>query len=246
VYLIGVAAFGIWSGGTQDSTSDYFLGGRDMPWWAVCFSVVATETSTLTVVGTPAVAYGGTLTFLQITFGYLIGRLIVAVYFLPRYYAGKLETAYAFLGDRYGEAMQGTASVTFLVTRLLADGVRLFATAIPLKVIADSAGLEVGYFEIIFVIGAVTALYTLIGGIKAVVWMDVVQMLLYVGGALAAIGFLLGDVPVGWWDTAVEAGLGAPSSQWPPTAPINSSSSACWPVGTNGTVRRRSSGVPSS
>jgi SSS family transporter len=206
VYLVGVAAFGIWSGGTQDSTSDYFLGGRDMPWWAVCFSVVATETSTLTVVGTPAVAYGDNLTFLQITLGYLVGRTIVGVYFLPRYYAGKLETAYAFLGDRYGHTMQGAASVTFLVTRLLADGVRLFATAIPLKVIADSAGLEVGYFEIIFVIGAVTALYTLIGGIKAVVWMDVVQMLLYVGGALAAIAFLLGDVPAGWWGTAVEAG----------------------------------------
>jgi SSS family transporter len=206
VYLLGVAAFGIWSGGAQTSTDDYFLGGRDLPWWAVCFSVVATETSTLTVVGVPAVAYGGTLTFLQITLGYLVGRTVVAVYFLPRYYAGQLETAYAFLGDRYGDTMQGAASVTFLVTRLLADGVRLFATAIPLRVIADTAGLEVSYFEIIFVIGAVTALYTLVGGIKAVVWMDVVQMLLYVGGALAAIGFLLGDVPAGWWGTAVEAG----------------------------------------
>ena len=206
VYLLGVAAFGIWSGGTQTSTSDYFLGGRDLPWWAVCFSVVATETSTLTVVGVPAVAYGGSLTFLQITLGYLAGRIIVAVYFLPRYYAGKLETAYAFLGDRYGRLMQGAASVTFLVTRLLADGVRLFATAIPLKVIADTAGLSVSYVQIILVIGAVTAVYTLVGGIKAVVWMDVVQMMLYVGGALAAIGFLLGDVPAGWWTTAVEAG----------------------------------------
>jgi Na+/proline symporter len=102
--------------------------------------------------------------------------------------------------------MQAAASVTFLVTRLLADGVRLFATAIPLKVIADTAGLETSYFEIILVIGVVTALYTLVGGIKAVVWMDVVQMLLYVGGALAAIGFLLGDVSPGWWPTVVEAG----------------------------------------
>lgn len=206
VYLVGVAVFGIWSGGTQESTTDYFLGGRDMPWWAVCFSVVATETSTLTVVGVPAVAYGGSLTFLQITLGYLVGRIIVGVYFLPRYYAGKLETAYAFLGDRYGHTMQGTASVTFLVTRLLADGVRLFATAIPLKVIADMAGIETTYVEIIIVIGTVTALYTLVGGIKAVVWMDVVQMILYVGGAVAAIGFLLGDVPAGWWGPAVEAG----------------------------------------
>jgi SSS family transporter len=205
-YLGGVAVFGIWAGGRQQSTTDYFLGGRDLPWWAVCFSVVATETSTLTVVGIPAVAYGGSLTFLQITLGYLVGRVVVGVYFLPRYYAGELNTAYAFLGDRYGNTMRGAASVTFLVTRLLADGVRLFATAIPLKVIADTAGLETTYFQIILVIGAVTALYTLVGGIKAVVWMDVVQMGLYVGGALAAIGFLMGDVPAGWWATAVEAG----------------------------------------
>jgi SSS family transporter len=205
-YLAGVALFGVWAGGSQQSTTDYFLGGRDLPWWAVCFSVVATETSTLTVVGVPAVAYGGSLTFLQITFGYLVGRIVVGLYFLPRYYAGRLNTAYAFLGNRYGNVMRGAASVTFLVTRLLADGVRLFATAIPLKVIADMAGLETTYFEIILVIGAVTALYTLVGGIKAVVWMDVVQMGLYVGGALAAIFFLLGDVPAGWWAPAVEAG----------------------------------------
>ncbi len=206
VYLLGVAVFGIWAGGRQQSTDDYFLGSRDLPWWAVCFSVVATETSTLTVVGIPAVAYGGALTFLQITLGYLVGRLLVGMYLLPRYYAGQLQTAYAFLGHRYGGHMQAVASVTFLGTRLLADGVRLFATAIPLKVIATMAGLEVSYFQVIAVIGVVTAVYTLVGGIRAVVWMDVVQMLLYVGGALAAIGFLLGDVPPGWWGEAVAAG----------------------------------------
>ncbi len=205
-YLLGVAGLGIWAGGRQQSTTDYFLGGRDLPWWAVCFSVVATETSTLTVIGIPAVAYAGTLTFLQITFGYLIGRIVVSVYFLPRYYAGQLRTAYAFLGDRYGGAMQGVASVTFLGTRLLADGVRLFATAIPLKVIADTAGFAFSYFEIILVIGLVTAVYTLVGGIKAVVWMDVVQMLLYIGGAGLAIGLLLADVPADWWQRAADAG----------------------------------------
>ncbi|MFO8099491.1 MAG: sodium:solute symporter [Salinibacter sp.] len=205
-YLVGVAVFGIWAGGSQRSTTDYFLGGRNLPWWAVCFSVVATETSTLTVIGVPAVAYGGSLTFLQITLGYLLGRLVVAVYFLPRYYEGELQTAYAFLGTRFGDTMRGTASVTFLVTRLLADGVRLFATAIPLKVISNMAGLDATYFQIILVIGVATAAYTLVGGIKAVVWMDVVQMILYVGGALVAIGFLLGDVPAGWWHPAVDAG----------------------------------------
>ena len=222
IYLAGVAAFGIKAGGKQTSTTDYFLGGRDMPWWAVCFSVVATETSTLTVIGIPAVAYGGALTFLQLTFGYMIGRVIVSALFLPRYYRGNLSTAYAFLGERYGDGMRGTASLTFLVTRLLADGVRLFATAIPLKVIADSAGVEMSYFQIIALIGVVTIIYTYIGGIKAVVWMDVVQMLVYIGGAIGAVVVLLGRVPDGWWAEAVAAGktntvdlgLGQSLSMW--------------------------------
>lgn len=206
LYLGGVAIFGIKAGGKQSDTTDYFLGGRDLPWWAVCFSVVATETSTLTVIGIPAVAYGGTLTFLQLTFGYLIGRVAVSILFLPRYYEGNLSTAYAFLGQRYGDTMRGTASVTFLVTRLLADGVRLFATAIPLKVIADSAGLEMSYFQIIALIGVVTMAYTYVGGIKAVVWMDVVQMAVYVGGAIGACAVLLGEVSSNWWSEAVAAG----------------------------------------
>jgi len=177
-----------------------------LPWWAVCFSVVATETSTLTVIGVPAVSYGGTLTFLQLTFGYLAGRVLVSLYFLPKYFKGEMYTAYTFLGQRYGSGMQATASVTFLLTRLLADGVRLFATAIPLKVIADAAGFTVGYFEIILLIGIITIAYTLIGGIKAVVWMDVVQMGIYVGGALFAVALLMGEVPSGWWGQAAEAG----------------------------------------
>lgn len=205
-YLAGVAIFGIWSGGRQESTTDYFLGGRDLPWWAVCFSVVATETSTLTVIGIPAVSYGGSLTFLQLTFGYLIGRIIVSLIFLPRYYRGNLATAYAFLGDRYGDTMRGAASITFLITRLLADGVRLFATAIPIKVIADSVGLEMSYLAIITLIALVTVVYTLIGGIKAVVWMDVVQMLVYIGGAIGAIAVLLGRVPGDWWTLAAAEG----------------------------------------
>ncbi len=206
VYLMAVAGFGILAGGRQRSTADYFLGGRDLPWWAVCFSVVATETSTLTVIGIPAVAYLGTLTFFQITFGYLIGRAAVAAILLPRYFRGNLSTAYAFLGDRYGNGMRSAASVTFLVTRLLADGVRLFATAIPLKVIADSVGLEVTYFQIITLIAVVTIAYTLIGGIRAVIWMDVVQMGIYIGGAIGAGFLLLARVPGDWWVVAERAG----------------------------------------
>ena len=206
IYLVGIATLGIWAGGSQKSTDDYFLGGRNLPWWAVCLSVVATETSTLTILSVPTVAYGGAMTFVQLAVGYLVGRTIVAFYFLPQYYRGNLSTAYAFLGERFGSSMQASASATFLFTRLLADGVRLFATAIPLKIIAESAGFSVSYFEIIAIIGVVTIIYTLIGGIRAVVWMDSVQMLLYLFGALFTVILLLGEVPANWLQVASEAG----------------------------------------
>ena len=206
VYGIGVVVFGLRAGGRQTTTTDYFLGGRDLPWWAVCFSIVATETSTLTVIGVPAVAYGGSLTFLQLTIGYVIGRVVVARVLLPRYVRGEMQTAYAFLGERFGDPMRGAASVTFLLTRLLADGVRLFATAIPIQVILRAAGFEVGYPAVILAIGAVTAAYTYVGGLKAVVWMDVVQMGVYVGGAVIALALLLTGPNAGTWGAALEAG----------------------------------------
>lgn len=204
-YAVGIVALGLRSGGKQSNTQDYFLGGRDLPWWAVCFSVVATETSTLTVIGVPAIAYGGAMTFLQLAFGYLVGRVIVATYFLPKYFAGDLQTAYAYLGDRFGDGMRGLASVTFLATRLLADGVRLFATAIPIKVILQAAGFEASYPLIILGIGIVTAAYTYVGGLKAVVWMDVVQMGVYVGGALIVL-FML-------WPAMADGGFAAAAAE---------------------------------
>ncbi|MCW5942057.1 MAG: sodium:solute symporter [Fimbriimonadaceae bacterium] len=210
LYFVGVAWFGARSGGRQRGTGDYFLGGRNVPWWAVCFSIVATETSTLTVIGVPAIAFGGTLTFIQMTFGYILARIVVALWFLPRYATGQMETAYEFLGHRFGDGMRATASVVFMATRLLADGVRLFATAIPIKVIFDSVQMPLTYPAIILGIGIVTAIYTLIGGIKAVIWMDVVQMFVYVGGAVAALVVLLNHVPGDWLARAVEAG----KTQW--------------------------------
>ncbi|MBN2731632.1 MAG: sodium:solute symporter [Balneolaceae bacterium] len=203
LYLAGVAFIGIKIAGRQTSTSDYFLGSRDIPWWAVLFSVVATETSTLTFISIPAVAYGGNLTFLQITLGYIVGRILVSIYFLPKYAEGNLATAYQFLGNRFGQSMRNATSTTFMVTRLLADGVRLFATAIPLAVILRLGGAFVGWtdFEVyvlsILVISFITVLYTLIGGIKAVVWMDVMQMGVYIGGAVFAGGIIIADLPNG-------------------------------------------------
>ncbi len=200
-YLAAVTVFGIWSAGRQRSSKDYFLGGRQMPWWAVLLSVVATETSTLTFISIPAVAYGGSLTFLQLTFGYIIGRVIVAIWFLPAYFKGELTTAYQYLNRRFGSSMRSAASYTFIVTRVLADGVRLFATAIPLSIILQLAGafpewsdLQI-YAVAIGIISGITLIYTFLGGIKAVIWMDVVQMGVYLGGALFAALLMFSQIP---------------------------------------------------
>ncbi len=195
LYFAGVIVFGIVLSGRQKTTSDYFLGGHQIPWWAVLFSVVATETSTLTFISIPAVAYGGNLTFLQITFGYITGRTIVSFLFLPKYHQGRLSTAYQFLGRRFGSSLRTITSSTFMVTRLLADGVRLFASAIPIAIILRLAGARISdlniYLIAILMISTVTVIYTFLGGIKAVVWMDVIQMGVYIGGALLAVWILL-------------------------------------------------------
>ena len=202
LYLAAVAVFGIRAAGKQSSSTDYFLGGRNMPWWAILFSVVATETSTLTFISIPAVAYGGNLTFLQLTFGYILGRIIVAVWFLPAYVKGEMTTAYQFLEQRFGAGLRKAAGSTFIVTRLLADGVRLFATAIPLAIIFRFAGLFDSwgdgalYVLAITIIASVTLVYTFIGGIRAVIWMDVVQMVVYLGSALFALMLMLGKIPL--------------------------------------------------
>lgn len=195
LYFVGVAVFGIVLSGRQKTTSDYFLGGHQIPWWAVLFSVVATETSTLTFISIPAVAYGGNLTFLQIIFGYITGRTIVSFLFLPKYHQRRLSTAYQFLGARFGSSLRIITSSTFMVTRLLADGVRLFASAIPIALILRLAGVRISdlniYLMAILMISIVTVFYTFFGGIKAVVWMDVIQMGVYIGGALLAVWILL-------------------------------------------------------
>ena len=195
IYLIAVAAFGIISSGKQSSTSDYFLGSKKIPWWAVCFSVVATETSTLTFISIPGLAYLTNMSFLQLAMGFILGRIIVAAVFIPRYYAGNLETAYQFLGNRFGEPMRKYASVTFIILRIFADGVRLFTTAIPVKFITG-----LGYTECILIVGIITVVYAYIGGIKAVIWTDVVQMFVYMFGAVVSFIVIWQMLPGGWDD----------------------------------------------
>lgn len=198
LYLVAMPLIGILLSGRQRTSRDYFIGSRQLPWWAVCFSVVATETSTLTVISVPTVAYLGTFTYLQLAIGYLIGRIIVAFVLLPKYYAGNLVSAYAFLGERFGPGLQGTASVTFLITRLLADGLRLFATAIPVKVMLEVFQVDVSYWQIVLALAVLTVVYTYFGGIRAVVWVDAIQMAVYVGGAIVAAIVLAGDLPGDW------------------------------------------------
>jgi SSS family solute:Na+ symporter len=204
LYLAGMTVFGLFVSGRQRSTSDYFLGGHQIPWWAVMFSVVATETSTLTFISIPALAYGGSLVFLQITFGYILGRTVVSLLLLPRYFKGRLSTAYQFLGERFGPSMRNITSTTFMVTRLLADGVRLFASAIPVAIVLRLAGVPLSdlniYFISILIISGVTLIYTYLGGIKAVVWMDVIQMGVYIGGACLAVGIILVSLSQGLLD----------------------------------------------
>lgn len=200
IYLIAVAIIGIYISGRQTSVKDYFLGSNTIPWWAACFSVVATETSTLTFISIPGLAYISNMNFLQLAAGFLIGRIIVAFVFIPRYYAGKMETAYQFLGNRFGSPMRKYASVTFIVLRIFADGVRLFTTAIPLKFITG-----LGYLECIVIIGSITVVYSYIGGIKAVIWTDVIQMFIYFIGAFASMIVIFNLLPNGWSDVVAFA-----------------------------------------
>jgi SSS family solute:Na+ symporter len=195
VYLIGVTLAGIRIAGKQESSRTYFLGGKEMSWWAVGFSIVASETSTLTFISIPGLAYQSNMHFLQLAFGYFIGRLLVSLIFIPAYYKGDLETAYDFIGKRFGNSLRTFTSSVFIVTRVLASGVRLFATAIPVHLIT---GLD--YVSSILVIGVFTLIYTCLGGLKAVVAMDVVQMFIYLGGALASMILILNHLPNGWAD----------------------------------------------
>jgi SSS family transporter len=195
VYLISVTIIGTVIAGKQKNSKDYFLGGKEMSWWSVGFSIVASETSTLTFISIPGLAYNSDMHFLQLAGGYFVGRLLVSVIFIPAYYKGNLETAYDFLGKRYGMSLRKFTSSVFIVTRVLASGVRLFATAIPVHLIT---GFD--YTTSIFLIGIFTLIYTYLGGLKAVVAMDVVQMFIYIGGAVASMVLILQHLPNGWND----------------------------------------------
>lgn len=203
LYLAAITLFGSWFARFQKTTRDYFLADRSSPWWAICFTIVATETSTLSFIGVPAQAYGGSLVFLQLALGYVIGRVIVSAIFLPAYFRGELVTSYELLQRRFGAGVNTAASGIFLVTRTLADGIRLFATAL---VIAVVTGVPVTGSVVL--LGAAMIVYTVRGGASAVIWTDVVQMFVYLGGALAVFVALVHRIP-GGWSELVSAGSAA-------------------------------------
>jgi SSS family transporter len=198
-YLIGTTVLGVWLGRNQKDSKDYFVAGHAIPWWAVLFSVVATETSALTFISIPGLAYTTNLGFLQIAAGYLVGRIVVAYTLLPRYYQGELVTAYALLEKRFGVGTRRFASIIFLVTRAFADSVRVFATAIPIALIlGPSVPPQYVMPVAILVLGALTLIYTYHGGMRAVVWTDVLQTSVYLLGGLSAV-YLLGKGVSGGW-----------------------------------------------
>jgi SSS family transporter len=189
-YLAGVVAFGIWLGRGQRDVAGYLLGGRDLPWWSVLLSIVATETSTVTFLSIPGVAFAatdGNLLFLQLTIGYIAARFVIVFLFLPHYFRGELFTSYEVLNRRFGGATKQTASLLFLVTRNLADGLRLYLTAIVLEKLV---GLDL--WVCIALVGAATIVYTFAGGMKSVVWNDCIQFTVYILGAFVAFAVILG------------------------------------------------------
>jgi SSS family transporter len=199
-YLLAITLFGSWFAKFQKTTRDYLLADRSVPWWAICFTVVATETSTLSFIGVPALAYAGNLAFLQLAFGYIIGRLIVSALFIPAYFRGELVTSYELLQQRFGSEVKTVASLIFLITRSLADGIRLFATALVIAVVT-----QVPVAWTVVLLGIAMIVYTVRGGAAAVIWTDVVQMFVYLAGAGVVFFALLDRIPGGWATVAASA-----------------------------------------
>jgi SSS family solute:Na+ symporter len=204
LYVVGITLFGMRFRKGQQDIRDYFLGGRTAPWWAISFSIVATETSLLTVIGTPALAFAGNLGFLQLVLGYNLGRILICLIFIPQYFRGELFTAYQLIERRFGARMKSIAAGTFLLTRTLAEGVRVAAIT---KVVSVAFGIEAR--TAVILIAALTLIYTFEGGMKAVIWTDVIQLGIYVSGAVLAAVMLLKQIPGGWTEvTQVAAAAG--------------------------------------
>ena len=202
-YLIGITAFGILYAGKQETPEDYFVGDRNVPWWAIAMSIVATETSTITFVSVPGIAFAknGNFQFLQLVFGYMLGRIVISLIFIPMYFRGELQTVYQLLGDRFGNRVKMLASSLFVIVRNIADGIRLLLTAIVLAAVYTSFYPATDQTTIIIasivLLGVVMIVFTFYGGMEAVIWVEVVQLVIYLGGAVAAAWVLLSNIEGG-------------------------------------------------
>jgi Na+/proline symporter len=193
VYLAGITLFGLRFRKRQRSLRDYFLADRNIPWWAIALSIVAAETSTLTIISIPGLAYDTNLQFLQVVFGYLVGRVIISFILLPHYFRGDLYTAYELIERRFGGRLRSLTAGLFLLTRAAAEGVRVYAVSIVVRIAVGT-----GEIASIAIITALTLIYTFEGGLTAVIWTDVVQTIIYVGGTLVGLFTILHLVPGGW------------------------------------------------
>src|SRR5215467_5779825 len=193
LYLAGITLFGLRFRKRQRSLRDYFLADRDITWWAIALSIFAAETSTLTIISIPGLAYDTNLTFLQVVLGYLLGRVVISVVLLPHYFRGDLFTAYELIERRFGRGLRSFTAGLFLLTRAAAEGVRVYAVSI---VVAIAIGT--GEVTSILIITVLTLIYTFEGGLAAVIWTDVVQTFIYVGGTLVGVLTILHLVPGGW------------------------------------------------
>ena len=192
-YLIGITAFGAHFRKSQRTLKDYFLGGRTVPWWAIALSIVSAETSILTIIGTPGIAYNGNLGFLQVVFGYLLARVVISTVLLPHYFKGELYTAYQLIERRFGSRLKRVTAALFLVIRSLAEGVRVFAISILVGIVVGT-----GELASVVLITVLTLFYTFEGGMTAVIWTEVIQVCIYLAGAVLSFGMLLQLVPGGW------------------------------------------------
>jgi SSS family solute:Na+ symporter len=200
-YLAGITLFGLRFRKRQRTMRDYFLADRNIPWWAIALSIVAAETSTLTIISIPGLAYDSNLTFLQVVMGYVIGRIIISFVLLPQYFRGELYTAYQLIERRFGPGLRTVTAGLFLLTRAAAEGVRVYAVSIVVSIV-----LGTGEVASIAIITLLTLIYTFEGGLAAVIWTDVVQTFIYVGGTLLGLVTILHLVPGGWGSVHAIAG----------------------------------------
>src|SRR5262249_47840894 len=208
LYLVGITVFGTMFRKSQRTVKDYFIGAKKTNWVVISLSIVATETSTLTLVGVPALAYqvfarpeqGGSLTYLQVVLGYIVARILISLLFIPAYFQGELLTAYELLKNRFGVQTKNFAASLFLVMRALAEGVRVFAASLVLSAVLSASLPNLPHLWLwsIIIVGMLTLVYTFEGGIAAVIWTDLIQLVIYIGGSLLAAYELLQLTPGGW------------------------------------------------